>query len=267
MTIQTSTTPLKSESANTPPMVEGDSSAILVEARRLTKRFGNVEALVDLDLQIGGGEVLCLLGANGAGKTTTINLFLGFHEPTSGEALIDGLDVSRDALSVRRRLAYIPEQVALYPRLSGLENLQFFAELSGHSHPQSELESYLSQAGLEGDAIERRAGGYSKGMRQKVGIAVALAKGASVLLLDEPLSGLDPKAANAFCAQIEEMKSQGCAVLMATHDLFRAREVGTKVGIMRQGRLMDLIDASGLELAELESIYLEHMHDLEGSST
>lgn len=234
----------------------------MLETLGLTKRFGDHLALDGLDLRVEPGEVFCLLGANGAGKTTTIHLFLGFLEPTSGQALVGGLDVAREPLETKRRLAYIPEQVQLYGNLTGLENLAFLSELGGRGRLcENELLGTLERAGLERTAARRRLATYSKGMRQKVAIAVALAKNAAALLLDEPTSGLDPKAANELCRLLSELSDEGVAVLMATHDLFRAKEVGARLGIMKRGRLLDVLDAASLDHAELERIYLEHMHD------
>ena len=237
----------------------------MLEAKQLTKKFGALTALDNLDLKVDAGEIVCLLGANGAGKTTTINLFLGFLEPTSGGAYVNSMNVSQAPLETKKHLAYIPEQVALYPQLSGLENLDFFLRLSGARHPSATLLSILKDAGLDEAAARRRASSYSKGMRQKVGIAVALAKNAGALLLDEPLSGLDPSAANSLCASLLDLKQQSRAILMATHDVFRAKEVGTRIGIMKSGRLIDMLDASALNASEIERIYLAHMHDGEAA--
>lgn len=236
----------------------------MLEARNLTKSYGAVKALDSLNIAIAPGETLCMLGANGAGKTTTINLFLGFIEPSSGQALVDGRDVQDDPVGSKAQLAYIPEQVALYPALTGLENLRFFADLAGGvTHSQDELLALLERAGLDPDAALRRAGGYSKGMRQKVGIGVALAKQARAFLLDEPLSGLDPKAANEFSGILETLRAEGAATLLATHDIFRAREVGTRVGIMKAGRLVETLDPKAITGGELEDIYLAHMSGME----
>lgn len=232
----------------------------MLEAKNLSKSFGAVNALDDLNLSVREGEILCLLGANGAGKTTTINLFLGFLEPSAGAALIDGVAAHRDP-GTKARLGYIPEQVALYPPLSGLENLDYFLRLAGVRAEQSELLQSLEAAGLERAAARRKAGTYSKGMRQKVGIAVALAKKAPVLLLDEPLSGLDPAAANGLCGALRQLRDKGRAILMATHDVFRAKEVGTRIGIMKGGRLVDQLEADTLDAHEIEQVYLSHMHD------
>ena len=234
----------------------------LLEARGLSKDYGNTQALDSLDLAIAPGEVYCLLGPNGAGKTTTINLFLGFVSPSGGQALVSGLDVSTHDRETKQRLAYIPEQVMLYRNLSGLENLEYFAALGGKgSLGRDRLTDALVDAGLERDAVDRRVSEYSKGMRQKVGIAIAIAKEADVLLLDEPTSGLDPKAANEFSALVERLRNRGVAVLMATHDLFRAKETGTRVGIMRYGRLVAELSTDEIGHTDLERIYLEHMRD------
>lgn len=234
----------------------------MLEAVQLSKHFNGHTALSGLDLEVEAGEVFCLLGANGAGKTTTLHLFLGFLEPTAGHALVEGLDVAAEPLETKRRLAYIPEQVQLYPSLTGLENLAYFTALSGRGElAEGELRALLERAGLEPEAASRRTSTYSKGMRQKVAVAIALAKGARALLLDEPTSGLDPKAANELSQLLRELSQGGVAVLMATHDLFRAKEVGHRLGIMKRGQLLDVVNADAVDHAEVERIYLEHMHD------
>jgi ABC-2 type transport system ATP-binding protein len=231
-----------------------------LQARSLTKRYGDVTALDLLDLAIMPGEVFCLLGANGAGKTTTINLFLGFIEPSAGSVHINGLDVADNPIETKRFVGYVPEQVTLYRNLTGLENLAYFASLAtGSDLPADELMSHLAAAGLPADAVGRRLKEYSKGMRQKVAIAIALAKQATALLLDEPTSGLDPKAANEFSELLTMLRSRGTAVLMATHDLFRAKESGTRVGIMKHGRLVETLRTEDIGHADLEQLYLRHM--------
>ncbi|WP_046246725.1 ABC transporter ATP-binding protein [Hymenobacter terrenus] len=233
----------------------------MLQALDLTKRYpsGASErpALDALNLTIAPGEIFCLLGQNGAGKTTTINLFLGFLQPTSGQAVIDGLNVADHPLETRKRLAYLPETVMLYPNLNGLENLNFFASLAGFRYTPDELRHLLTRAGLQAEAHLKRLGTYSKGMRQKVGIAIALAKQAKALLLDEPTSGLDPKAANEFSDLLLDLGNSGTAILMATHDIFRAKEVGTRIGIMREGRLVETMPTNDLTASELEAVYLQ----------
>jgi ABC-2 type transport system ATP-binding protein len=231
----------------------------MLEASNLSKRYDGTVALDGLDLRVEPGEVVCLLGANGAGKTTTIHLFLGFIEPTAGSARVAGLDVRAEPLAARRRVAYVPEQVNLYRSLTGLENLAYFTTLGGGSASIKVLLGILAEVGLDRAEAERRVGTYSKGMRQKVGIAIALARRASALLLDEPTSGLDPEAAGEFTALLRRLSDDGVAVLMATHDLFRAKEVGHRVGIMKRGRLVDTLPTAAVGHAELERIYLDHM--------
>ncbi|MEC9072292.1 MAG: ABC transporter ATP-binding protein [Myxococcota bacterium] len=235
---------------------------MVLEAQGLVKHYGDHPALRGLDLTVSAGEVFCLLGANGAGKTTTIQLFLGFIEPTEGSAKIMGMEVRDNALETKRHLAYIPENVMLYPNLTGIENLEYFATLAGCDDTGSDhLRDTLSRAGLPEDAIDRPVGNYSKGMRQKVGIAMAMARQAELLLLDEPTSGLDPKASNEFSQLVSTLRDDGVAVLMATHDLFRSREVGTRIGIMKRGELVAQFDASDVSHTDLERIYLENMRD------
>ena len=234
----------------------------MIEAVRLRKSFGATLAVDDLDLTIKAGEVFCLLGANGAGKTTTINLFLNFVAPTSGEARVCGLNVVTHPLETKKRLSYIPEQVTLYRNLTGLENLRFFSRLAGSAaDTDHDLLAILAQAGLNEEQSRRRVATYSKGMRQKIGVAITLAKRAEALLLDEPTSGLDPKAANDFSMLLADLSSRGVAILMATHDLFRAKESGTRVGIMKHGKLLEVLDTAQLGHRDLEQIYLQHMHD------
>ena len=232
----------------------------MLTLQRLSKRFGTHWALQELDLRVGPGEIQCLLGANGAGKTTTLNLVLGFLSPTTGAAYVNGIEVAGNVIRARAQLAFVPEQVSLYPLLTGLENLVYFTQLSGkYDVSAAQLHQYLDRVGLERDAVHARVERYSKGMRQKVALAIALAKDARALLLDEPLSGLDPKAANEFCALVRDLAKGGAAVLMATHDLFRAKEVGGRLGIMRAGHLLTNLDAASVSHAQLDQIYLDCM--------
>jgi len=232
----------------------------MLETQSLCKAFGSTLALDRVSLRVEPGEIYCLLGANGAGKTTLINVFLNFHAPSGGTAVVNGLDVVAHPLQTKRDIAYIPEQVMLYGVLSGLENLRYFAALAtGAEASREELLGLLAQAGLDAVAAERRVSAYSKGMRQKVGIAIALAKNAKALLLDEPTSGLDPKAAAEFSQLLRNARDAGVAVLTTTHDLFHAKQTGTRIGIMRQGRLVAELNSADLSHADLEALYLEHM--------
>ncbi|MBP2830861.1 ATP-binding cassette domain-containing protein [Aquimarina sp. U1-2] len=232
----------------------------MITTQNLTKKYNNQTALDRLNLNVGKGEIYCLLGANGAGKTTTINLLLGFIEPTSGNALINGLNVLENSKETKKFLAYIPENLMLYPSLTAIENLDYFSGIAGKKLTKQHLISFLKEAGLQESAFEKRITAFSKGMRQKVGIAIALAKDAKVLLLDEPTSGLDPKASNEFGQLLQKLSQKGVATLMATHDLFRAKEVATQIGIMKNGQLKEEFIANDISLTDLEKTYLVTMN-------
>lgn len=229
----------------------------MMQAIGLTKKYGDQVALDGLTLSVKTGEVFCLLGQNGAGKTTTIQLFLGFTEATSGKALVNGVLVSPDRPETKKFLAYIPEVVMLYANLTSLENLDFFSKIAGFTYKKAELEQFLLQAGLQTDAFNKRVGNYSKGMRQKVGIAIAVAKNADVILMDEPTSGLDPKATHEFSEIVKQLSVSGKAIFMATHDIFNAVNVGTRIGIMRQGKLVHTLNAQDISAGDLQKLYLE----------
>lgn len=226
-------------------------------AENLSKTYGDYKALNNLNLKLNKGEIFALLGQNGAGKSTTINIFLGFVKPTEGVAKINGISVVDHPEETKKFIAYIPETVLLYPNLTGVENLKFFSSLAGFDYDNEALTNFLSKAGLQSDAHHNRLGGYSKGMCQKVGIAIAIAKKAKVLLLDEPTSGLDPKASNEFSEILKELASEGTTIFMATHDIFRAKEVADRIGIMKRGNLISEINADEISANELEKLYLQ----------
>lgn len=232
----------------------------MLEAINLSKHFGEARALNGVSLKVEPGEIYCLLGANGAGKTTMINIFLSFLVPTSGEARICGVDATRNPIATKRDVAYIPEQVMLYGVLSGIENLRYFAALAtGERHSRERLLQLLADVGLDVSAADRRVSTYSKGMRQKVGIAIAMAKNAKALLLDEPTSGLDPKAASEFSQLLRTARDRGVAVLTTTHDLFHAKQTGTRIGIMKRGQLVASLRSEDISHTDLEALYLQHM--------
>jgi ABC-2 type transport system ATP-binding protein len=148
----------------------------------------------------------------------------------------------------------------LYGNRSAMENLRYFARLGGRSYSDAEYRDFLQRVGLQEQALAQRVKEFSKGMRQKVGVAIALAKQAKALLLDEPTSGLDPKASNEFSELLLQLRDDGASILMATHDLFRAKETGTRIGIMRDGQLIRELSTDEVSHADVERIYLEHMH-------
>ena len=214
-------------------------------------------ALDDLHLEVRDGEIVFLLGANGAGKTTALNCFLDFTRPTAGRAEVDGVVVADAPLAAKRRLAFLSENVAAYGALSARQNLRFFARLGGRPRDLSrrEADETLRRAGLPHDAFDRPTREFSKGMRQKLGLAVALARDAPNLLLDEPTSGLDPAAADDFMTLLAELRRDGRAILMSTHDVFRARDYADRAAILRAGRLVAHVARSEVIAGDLENLY------------
>ncbi len=228
----------------------------MLEAIDLSKMYGNHEALIDLNLTVRTGEVYCLLGQNGAGKTTTINLFLGLINPSRGKALINGKEVNINS-DTNQMIAYIPEVVQLYGNMDGIENLNFFSRLSGHTYSKKELVELLEKAGLKKEDHTKKLSSYSKGMRQKVGIAIALSKNAQAIFMDEPTSGLDPKATDEFTTICKELVAEDKCIFMATHDIFNAVNVGSRIGIMNEGKLVHTADTSSINANELQELYLK----------
>ena len=231
----------------------------MIHLQQVCKSYKGSVAVDNVTLKINKGEIYGLLGANGAGKSTTINMLLGFLQPDSGKVSIDEQDVALHVQGVRRLIGYIPENVTLYPYLSGTENLDYFCRLAGLRYSATELQRFLDTCGLQRDAHSRRIADYSKGMRQKVGIAIAYAKNAKVFLLDEPASGLDPLANNELSDLLKQLASEGAAILMASHDIFRVREVCHRIGILKKGMLVKELHSQDVTANELEAVYLEFM--------
>ena len=233
----------------------------LISIENITKSFKNLKAVDNLSLEIKEGEIYGLLGSNGAGKSTTLNILLGFLTPDSGTALINGVDTTDNSDEARKQIGYIPENVSLYPYLTGVENLDYFCKLNDKNHRPEKLEEFLDKCGLDSEFHNMRTETYSKGMRQKVGIAIALAKEASVYLLDEPASGLDPLASNELSALLRKLASNGAGILMASHDIFRIRETCNRIGIIKNGELLKEMDTSDVSTNELENIYIDYMQN------
>lgn len=231
----------------------------MISIQQASKSFKEITAVDKLSLEVQKGEILGLLGANGAGKSTTIHMLLGFLRPDSGVVRINEMDVSKEANAVRKLIGYIPENVNLYTYLSGIENLDYFCRLAALKYNKSDLQEFLLTCGLEERAHQERVETYSKGMRQKVGIAIAYAKKAKVYLLDEPASGLDPLASNELSALLKKLASAGATILMASHDIFRVREVCHRIGILKNGSLVKELHSKEVSANELEQLYLEYM--------
>jgi ABC-2 type transport system ATP-binding protein len=227
----------------------------MIRIDHLTKRYGERTVVNDLNLHVHAGQVYALLGPNGAGKSTTIGCLLGFVKPDHGRIVLAGSPLPPAEAAICHA-AYIAENVALYERLTGVENVDFFMRLLGRRLAADEIEALLARVGLPRHAWHRQAHGYSKGMRQKVGIVMALAKGASVLVLDEPTSGLDPEASVAFGELIRAVADDGAAVIMATHDLLRAQELADRCGVLVGGHLVSEWKLGELNAGELERNYL-----------
>lgn len=229
----------------------------MLKINQLSKSFNGQEAVHNLQLQVKAGEIYGLLGPNGAGKSTTLAMIMGLIKPDSGNIMLDEVDVSKNLIKTREKIAYLPEQVALYPFLSGLENLEYFCRLSGLKYSKAELENWLKRTGLASDAFNKKATKYSKGMRQKVGMAIAFAKQAKLLLLDEPSSGLDPTASNELTGMIKHAAANGLAVLMASHDIYRVRDLCHKAGIIAEGRLLEELNMEAYTTEALDRHYLQ----------
>lgn len=235
----------------------------MLQAIDLTKRYedGNL-ALDALNLEFRPGEIFFLLGANGAGKTTTINLFLNFLEPTSGKALVNGIDVMENPIETKKHIAFVSENVMLYGNFTARQNLDFFARLGGKTDlTRDDYYNVMRRVGLQEDAFERKLKKFSKGMRQKVGLAIAIIKDADNIVMDEPTSGLDPKSASKLMQILVHLRNSGKSILMCTHDLFRAKAVADRVGIMKEGRLVMLRTREEFLQDDLEKIYLDYMQE------
>jgi ABC-2 type transport system ATP-binding protein len=235
----------------------------MLQAIELTKQYEDgLLALDHLNFKVKEGEIFCLLGANGAGKTTTINLFLNFIDPTEGQALINGIDSAKDPLEAKRYVSFVSENVMLYGNFSARQNLDYFAKLGEKDDlTKDDYYSIMNKVGLQKDAFEMKVKNFSKGMRQKLGIAIAITKDAPNILLDEPTSGLDPKAGSEFMKTLADLKQEGKAVFMSTHDIFRAKAIADRVGIMKEGKLIMLRTREEFLGENLEKIYLEYMQE------
>jgi len=228
----------------------------MISLHAVEKSHGPQRVLRGLTLDVPAGRIFGLLGPNGAGKTTTLNLILGFLTPDAGQVRVGDLDPSTAAARVRELVAYLPENVALYPELTGAENLAYLAALGGRRLETNEIYQLLNRTGLAEEAHDRRVSTYSKGMRQRVALALALARRARVYLLDEPTTGLDPAAVQDLARLLRQLAAEGAAVLLTTHDLWHLSLDCDEVGILRDGRLADRFSATDLTAQQLAERYL-----------
>ncbi|KRA62383.1 ABC transporter ATP-binding protein [Caulobacter sp. Root655] len=230
-----------------------------LEAVGLEQNYGTQRVLRGLTFSVRAGEIYALLGGNGAGKSTTLNLFLGLARPTAGSARVCDVEVGSDPAAARARIAYVPENVALYEHLTARENIDYLLTLARADTAGALIEEALDAVGLVREAWDRRLGGYSKGMRQKVAIALAIARRVPVLLLDEPTAGLDPRATADFHRLLETARIRGVATLMVTHDLLGAAEVADRIGFLAEGRIEAELIAEGTERFDVRALHQRYL--------
>ena len=235
-----------------------------VKLRGVAKRYADIVAVDYIDLDVKYGEILGLLGPNGSGKTTTLKMILGLVKPDSGSVNVLGINAEDDPVAVKREVGYIPESPRLYEFLTGLEYLDFVGDVYGItvSEKKARIEEYLEALeleGREGDMIS----GYSQGMKQKTALISAFLHKPKLLLLDEPLSGLDPRSARIVKDLLRELRSQGVTTIMATHILEIAQAMCDRIAIMYEGRLLalgnmkELRQKARLPGSDLEDIFLK----------
>ncbi len=226
-------------------------------ADQLSVSRGNSRVLDKVSFEVEQGSVFALLGGNGAGKSTTLLTFLGFITPESGQVLVNGTDVAQDLAVTRQSIAYLPEAATLYEHLTAIENLRYFLQLSGLKITPSEIKQALDRVSLAAEAHHQKLHTYSKGMRQKVAIALALLRDTDILLLDEPTSGLDPIAIDEFHELITDLSEQGKTVLMVTHDVYGACQVANRIALLRRGALVGEFSAPDGGRIETELVHQE----------
>ena len=251
----------------------------IIRTKGLTKRYGTITAVDHLDLSVARGEVFGLLGPNGAGKTTTTLMLLGLTEPTSGSAHIDCYDCTREPAKVKSLVGYLPDSIGFYPNLTGRENLCFTGALNGLDRDEClrRADQLLNRVGMT-YAADRKTGGYSRGMKQRLGIADVLMKDPAVIILDEPTLGIDPEGIRELIALIRELSVQdGRTVLISSHQLYQVQQICDRVGIFVKGRLIACgpisqlghqLESEGLYLLDVQTDppdgLLEALHALEG---
>jgi ABC-2 type transport system ATP-binding protein len=229
-----------------------------LEAQSLDLVRDGKRVLEDVSFSVAAGEVYALLGGNGAGKSTTLLTFLGFLAPSGGSVRVNGREVSADVEAARAAISYLPEAAALYGHLTAYENLAYFLDLAGRKVTRGEMDAAFDKVALPLDARGRRMQSYSKGMRQKTAIALALLRDTPILLLDEPTSGLDPVAIDEFHDMVTSLSQAGRTVLMVTHDVYGACQVADRVGLLRGGRLVGSFAAAGegrIDTAEVHAAF------------
>jgi ABC-2 type transport system ATP-binding protein len=236
-------------------VLEIDQAKAVIEASSLCVNIKNNPILKNLKFHVKAGEIYALLGGNGAGKSTTLKTILGFHTPSSGSVKVNGKEVA-DALNfMREKTAYLPESAALYSHLTARENVNYFLSLADIEKSDNEVNQAFNRVALQQDARDRHMQTYSKGMRQKTAIALAILREAPIFLLDEPTSGLDPIAIDEFNQLVRELASSGATILMVTHDVYGACQVANRIGLLREGELVGEFEAPQNKQIETEQVH------------
>lgn len=207
-----------------------------IETHSLAKNYGKLEAVRGIDLNVREGSVYGFLGPNGAGKSTTIGMLMGFIKPTGGDATVLGHDVRKQHYEIRKVTGYLPERPAFYDNMSGEKNMEYFGRLVGASDLNTRIPELLRKVGLEGRGRDR-VGTYSHGMRQRLGIAIALLGNPKLLILDEPTTGLDPMGSHDVRQIIKELKHDNITIFLSSHILHEVQEICDVVGIVKKGKL------------------------------
>jgi ABC-2 type transport system ATP-binding protein len=222
---------------------------VVIETKALTKRYNDFVAVDALDLTVYKGEVFGMLGPNGSGKTTTILMLLGLTEPTAGKIEVLGMDPARRPLSVKSRVGYMPDQLGFYDELTARENLSYTAKLNGLKRKEAEarIDAALERMGLH-DVADHKVATFSRGMRQRLGVADVLIKQPQVIIMDEPTQGLDPEGAHAFLQNILALREENISILLASHLLHQVQAVCDRVGLFNQGRMA--VSGTVAELAQ-----------------
>jgi len=210
----------------------------MIQFEHLTKDYNGILAVNDLTTEIPTGEIFGLLGPNGSGKSTTILMLIGLIEPTAGSCRIDGIEVAKNPIKVKQHIGYMPEDVGFYQSLSAEENLMYFARLFRMEQREyrKRIPDLISLVGLDG--VSKQVGGYSKGMRQRLGLANALLNDPSVIILDEPTANLDPQGVNDYRRIISGVAKEGKTVLVSSHILSEVSRVCTSIGLLSKGQMI-----------------------------
>jgi ABC-2 type transport system ATP-binding protein len=208
-----------------------------IETRGLTKNYGSIVAVKDLSLNVRQGTVYGFLGPNGAGKSTTINVLMGFIRPTGGSASVMGFDVKTQHYEIRKLTGYLPERPAFYEDMTGKGNLAYFGRLMGIEELDAKAGELIRQVGLEGRGDDK-VKAYSHGMRQRLGIAIALLGDPKILILDEPTTGLDPQGSHDIRELIKKLKGEHVTIFLSSHILHEVQDISDVVGIIKNGELI-----------------------------